>query len=92
MIFNKIDDNIRNLLEKKTDFISNKKDVSYYEIFKYLIDTISIYIEIEHNKHGWYYRIYDIETNEFITQGDNYYSNYDTSLIEGIKEIIQYWL
>lgn len=90
MIFSKINNQDYKKLLCRTNVINENS--SFYDVFKYLIDKEYIYVEVCHNKHGWYYRIYDIETNEFITQGDEYYDNYETALIEGVKEFINFWL
>lgn len=49
-----------------------------------------IHIVVELNKHGWYYRLYDMENLSLISQMDGYTDTFEKALNDGIKVSLTY--
>lgn len=49
-----------------------------------------IHIVVDLNKHGWYYRLYDMEDLSLISQMDGYTDTFEKALNDGIKVSLTY--
>lgn len=78
------------LIEKGCE---NANKLTYFEVFKWLLNEKSMYICPDFNKYRWYYKIYDTTNGELIVESWNEdFVDYDEALIEGVHEIVDYYL
>lgn len=61
-----------------------------YDAQKWIRTKKKIHIVVDINKHGWYYRLYDMEDLSFISQMDGYTDTFEKALNDGIKESLTY--
>lgn len=61
-----------------------------YAAQKWVRTKRKIHIVVELNKHGWYYRLYDMEDLSLISQMDGYTDTFEKALNDGIKESLTY--
>ena len=61
-----------------------------YAAQKWVRTKGKIHIVVELNKHGWYYRLYDMEDLSLISQMDGYTDTFEKALNDGIKESLTY--
>lgn len=61
-----------------------------YAAQKWVRTKGKIHIVVELNKHGWYYRLYDMEDLSLISQMEGYTDTFEKALNDGIKESLTY--
>lgn len=61
-----------------------------YAAQKWVRTKGKIHIVVDLNKHGWYYRLYDMEDFSLISQMDGYTDTFEKALNDGIKESLTY--
>ena len=73
-------------------YLSRHVDGFQYEYLapKWVRTKGKIHIVVELNKHGWYYRLYDMEDLSLISQMDGYTDTFEKALNDGIKESLTY--
>lgn len=61
-----------------------------YAAQKWVRTKGKIHIVVDLNKHGWYYRLYDMKDLSLISQMDGYTDTFEKALNDGIKESLTY--
>lgn len=79
----------RELLRYK-EYLNEYLAPTLYAAQKWVRTKGKIHIVVDLNKHGWYYRLYDMEDLSLISQMDGYTDTFEKALNDGIKESLTY--